>query len=199
MYTLPDSPKKLRERAMRYRRSLAKEKKDHGYINDGAGKRYLIGPLFVLSGDLEKAIDYYQWYEEEFSDDSGEPIHYIYWVLALLRTERKKDAERKLLEALIQNIYILPTLVDLKPEQQDIWHGSNFEQLEYLYEIPEEMLPSFTEEERIWIRKRLESYAFQRVLKEYIATFHGLKYEKEIEKRRPILDNWYRFFESALS
>jgi hypothetical protein len=54
MYTLPDSAKKIRERAMRYRRSLINEEKNRGYINDGAGKRYLVGPLFVLAGYLQK-------------------------------------------------------------------------------------------------------------------------------------------------
>ena len=198
MYTLPNSAKKIRERAMRYRRSLINEEENRGYINDGAGKRYLVGPLFVLAGDLEKAIDYYKWYEEEFSDDSGEPLHYIYWALALFRVGNKKEAEKKLLEALVQNIYILSTLTGMKIEKHDIWHGSNFENPDYLYEIPEDMLPTFTEEERLWIQKMIESFTFQRVLKEYIATFHALKYEKEIRKRTVILDNWYSFIENAL-
>ena len=198
MYTLPNSAKKIRERAMRYRRSLINEEKNRGYINDGAGKRYLVGPLFVLAGDLEKAIDYYNWYEEEFSDDSGEPFHYIYWALALFRVGNKKEAEKKLLEALVQNIYILFTLTGMKIGKHDIWHGSNFEDPDYLYEIPEDMLPTLTEEERLWTQKMIESITFQRVLKEYITTFHALKYEKEVIKRTVILDDWYSFLEKAL-
>ena len=198
MYTLPNSAKTIRERAMRYRRSLINEEKNLGYINDGAGKRYLVGPLFVLAGDLEKAIDYYKWYEKEFSDDSGEPLHYIYWALALFRVGNKKEAEKKLLEALVQNIYILSTLTGMKIGKHEIWHGSNFENPDYLYEIPEDMLPTFTDEERLWIRKMIESFTFQRILKEYIATFHVLKREKEIGKRTVILDNWYSFFKNAL-
>ncbi len=198
MYTLPNSEKKFRERAMRYRRSLIKEENNRGYINDGAGKRYLVGPLFVLAGDLEKAIDYYKWYEEKFSDDSGEPLHYIYWALALFRVGNIKEAEKKLLEALVQNIYILSSLTGMEIGKHDIWHGSNFENPDYLYEISEDMLPTFTEKERLWIQKMIESFTFQRVLKEYIATFHALKYENEIGKRSVILDNWYSFLENTL-
>ena len=198
MYILPHSAKKIRERAMRYRRSLINEEKNHGYISDGAGKRYLVGPLFVLADDLGKAIDYYKWYEEEFSDDSGEPLHYIYWALALFRVGNIKEAEKKLLEALVQNIYILFALTGMKIGKHDIWYGSNFEDPDYLFEIPEDMLPTLSEEERLWTQKMIESITFQRVLKEYIATFHALKYEKEVIKRTVILDNWYGFLEKAL-
>jgi len=198
MCTLPNSAKKIRERAMRYRRSLINEGKNHGYINDGAGKRYLVGPLFVLAGDLEKAIDYYKWYEEEFSDDSGEPLHYIYWSLALFRVGNREEAGIKLLEALVQNIYILFTLTGMKIGGHDIWHGSNFENPDYLHKVPEEMLPNFTTEECLWVQKMIESFKFQRVLKKYIATFHALKYEKNIGKRRAILNRWYSFLEDAL-
>lgn len=183
---------------MRYRRSLINEEKNRGYINDGTGKRYLVGPLFVLAGDLEKAIDYYKWYEEVFSDDSGEPLHYIYWSIALFRVGNKKEAEKKLLESLVQNIYILFALTNMKMGSHDIWHGSNFESPDYLHELPEEMLPTFTTEEYFWVQKMIVSFTFQRVLKEYIATFHALKYEKEMGKRKAILNSWYSFLEDAL-
>ena len=34
------------------------EQRKFGFIDDGAGKRYLIGPLFVLAEELKKAIDF---------------------------------------------------------------------------------------------------------------------------------------------
>jgi len=197
MYTLPDSPKKIRERAMRYRRSLLKEQSERGYINDGAGKRYLIGPLFVLSGDLEKATEYFEWYEKEFHDDSGEPLHYIYWILALLKKGNEKKAETKLSEALVRNIYLLPELVGLEMGNPDIWHGSNWARPDYVYELPEEMLPTFTEDENIWIRMKIQSQTVQMIINEYIATYKALKNQKDIKKRKAILDNWRYFQEGA--
>jgi len=199
MHMLPNSAKKIRERAMRYKRSLINEERTHGSINDGSGKRYLVGPLFVLAGDLEKAIDYFKWYESKFPDDSGEPIHYIYWALVLFRVGNKKEAEKRLLEALVQNIYILPTLIGMKIDRYDIWHCSNFESPEYLYEIPDDMWPIFNKEERLWIQEKIGSLKFQRVLTEYIATYHALKYEQEIEKRKIVLDNWYNFIKETFN
>lgn len=42
--------KKMRDRATRLKRALANEQRKFGQIDDGAGKRYLIGPLYVLGG-----------------------------------------------------------------------------------------------------------------------------------------------------
>jgi tetratricopeptide (TPR) repeat protein len=197
MNTLQNSPKKIRERAMRYKRSLLKEQREHGYINDGAGKRYLIGPLFYLSGDLQKATEYFEWYEKEFYDDSGEPLHYIYWTLALLKNGEEKKAETKFSEALIQNIYLLPKLVGLDIGSPDIWHGSNWAQPEYILELQKEMLPQLTEDENNWIRKKIQSLEVRRIIKEYIATYKALKNQKDIKKRSVILDKWRAFQEEA--
>jgi hypothetical protein len=54
----------MRDRATRFKRALANEQRKFGHINDGAGKRYLIGPLYVLGGELTKALDFYNWYEK---------------------------------------------------------------------------------------------------------------------------------------
>jgi hypothetical protein len=77
-----DERKKFREHANRARRGLLSEKKKYGYINDGSGKRYRVGVFYVLSGDLEKALEFYLWFEQEFPDDIGEPIFDLYWALA---------------------------------------------------------------------------------------------------------------------
>lgn len=52
MYQFPQEPKKIRAQITRYERELRKEKKKFGFISDGYGKRYLLGPLYMLSGDL---------------------------------------------------------------------------------------------------------------------------------------------------
>lgn len=60
---------------MRLKRALGNEQRKYGFIDDGAGKRYQIGPLFVLAGELQKAIDFFAWYEKFCAEDSGEPLH----------------------------------------------------------------------------------------------------------------------------
>lgn len=192
-----NTQKRFRDRAGRLRRALASEKRRFGQIDDGAGKRYLIGPLYVLAGEIEQALAHYEWYERECSDDIGEPIHYLYWALALYRSGETAKAKIKLLETTIRNIYLLPALVGVPPAPHDMWHSSNREHPDYLSEVPEEFLPELSEAESSWIKERLDSLQFRRVKDEYISTHHALKSEQNIDKRRNILRRWGEFWAIA--
>ena len=65
---------KIRSRLRSYERKLQQEKEKYGYYHDGAGKRYLIGPHYLLLGDNDGALAAFKWFEKEFPDDIGEPI-----------------------------------------------------------------------------------------------------------------------------
>jgi len=188
-----DTRKKFSERAARLKRALANEQKKYRHIEDGAGKRYLIGPFYVLVGELEKALAHYDWYEKHCSDDVGEPIHYLYWALALYRTGKPKQASAKLLETMLQNVYLLPILLGSWPDTYDIWHSSNMEEPDYITQAPPDFLPQLLEQERSWIGEQFDSFRFRRVREEYIATYRALKYEKNVDKRRQILRRWNEF------
>ncbi len=54
-------------------RKLRKEKTEHGFYDDGAGKRYQIGPHYMLLDDNDGALGAFQWFEKEFPDDVGVP------------------------------------------------------------------------------------------------------------------------------
>jgi hypothetical protein len=178
---------------MRLKRALGNEQRKYGFIDDGAGKRYRIGPLFVLAGELQKAIDFFAWYEKFCAEDSGEPLHYFCWALALHRTGNREQANSKLLETMVQNIYLLPMLLGAQPVPYDMWHSSNREEPGYRAEIPDEYIPELSEEERSWIKTQLGSFRFRRVLDEYVSTYRMLKTEKNVEKRSQILKQWYEF------
>ena len=194
---MSNKQKKFGERATRLKRALANEQKKYRHIEDGAGKRYLIGPLYVLAGELKKALAHYGWYEKHCSDDVGEPIHYLYWALALYRTAETKKANAKLLETMLQNVYLLPILLGSPPNSYDIWHGSNMEQPDYITQAPPDFLPQLSEEERSWIGEQFDSFRFRRAREEYVATYHALKYEKNVESRRQILRRWNEFLASS--
>lgn len=49
---LPTDSKRIRERIRRYERALKREL-DAGGGGDGYGKRYLLGPLYMLLGDVD--------------------------------------------------------------------------------------------------------------------------------------------------
>jgi hypothetical protein len=50
MYDFPQDPKKIKARIRRYERALRREQASYGSINEGGGKRYLRGPLYLLMG-----------------------------------------------------------------------------------------------------------------------------------------------------
>jgi len=183
---------------MRLKRALGHEQKKYGFIDDGAGKRYEIGPLFVLAGELQKAIDFFSWYEIFCAEDSGEPLHYLCWALALYRTGDLGQANTKLLETMVQNVYLLPTLLGTPPAPYDMWHSSSRENPGYFAEIPAEYIPELSEEEQSWIKTQLASFRFRRVLDEYVSTYHALKTEKIVEKRRKLLSQWQKFWSDTL-
>ncbi len=68
----PTDPKRIR----RYERALKKEL-GAGNDGDGYGKRFLLGPLYMLIGDVDGALASFDWYEEAYPDNGGEPYQYL--------------------------------------------------------------------------------------------------------------------------
>lgn len=104
MYELPKEPSKIRERIRRYQRKFREEKMRRGTIHDGAGKRHLLGPLFLLMDDLDGALGSFRWFEEEFPDDCGEPGQYLCWTLALYHSGNEGAAAHKLRQTMLMNV-----------------------------------------------------------------------------------------------
>ena len=182
--------KKYRDRANRAVRGLRAEKSTYGYINDGTGRRYRAGIYFLLAGDVPKSNDFYDWYREEFPEDIGEPASNLYAALAAKRSGRTLEANQRLYETLLSNIFLLPFLSGQPAiDVSEVWHPSNRHQSEYLLEI-EEFLNEPSDEERRWIEFQLSTPNFKKALAGYIAAFRELKGEQDISKRITILRNW---------
>ena len=84
---------------------------------------------------------------------------------------RPKKATAKLLETMLQNIYLLPILLGAPPDSYDIWHGSNMEQPDYIIQAPPDFLPQLSKQERSWIAEQFDSFRFRRFREEYVATY----------------------------
>ena len=151
----PTDARRIRECIRRYERALKREL-DAGYGGDGYGKRYLLGPLYMLLGDVDGALASFDWYVDAYPDDSGEPYQYLTWALALFRGGRRPQAVHKLCQTMLQNVYLVPFLLGRHPQRLDIWHGSNLEWLEYAVEVPHELLSLWDDVALQWAREASE-------------------------------------------
>ncbi len=59
MSLFPHEPYEIKDRLRRYERLLTKEVETFGLISDGYGKRYLLGLLYMLLGDVDGALASY--------------------------------------------------------------------------------------------------------------------------------------------
>ena len=180
--------KKIKATITRYRRILNIEWKEHHFISDGAGIRYLIGPLYLRIDDTKGAMAHYQWFEKMFDDDSGEPFHRMGWALTLHRSGFEHGAERMLLIAMLKNLYLFPILFGEDPPGVDGWHSSNWEELEYITGAPKWMLNLWTEEELGCAKGIYYGDQAVKIRERYVTIHQFLELERPGKKRSALVD-----------
>jgi hypothetical protein len=159
---------KIRSRLRSYERKLLQEKRKFGYYHDGAGKRYQIAPHYMLLGDNNGALAAFEWFEQEFDDDSGTPDHSLCWSLALLRGGNELGAAKKLRQAMLSNLYLVPHLLGAPIPELDMWHGSSDAEPSYVDAIPQQYLQLWTDGAREWASGLYRSPGFQSARERYI-------------------------------
>ncbi len=159
---------KIRSRLRSYERKLQKEKKEYGFYRDGAGKRYQVGPHYMLLGDNAGALAAFEWFEKEFPDDIGVPDHFLCWSLALHRAGNEIGAAKKLRQTMFSNLYLVPRWLGSPIAELDIWHGSSDAEPSYAEHVPKPYLQLWTEAEREWVSRLYHSPGLQSVRARYI-------------------------------
>ncbi len=183
---------KIRSRLRSYERKLQKEKREHGFYRDGAGKRYQIGPHYMLLGDDEGALDAFRWFEKEFSDDAGEPGHLLCWTLALHRAGNEIGAAKKLRQTMLSNLYLVPHLLGSPVDELDIWYGSSDAEPSYVEYVPEAYLQLWTEAEREWASGLYRSPGFQSIRERYIEISKALDTTPPGPERSRLVEEMYK-------
>lgn len=166
---------RIRSRLRSYERKLRQEKKKFGDYSDGAGKRYEIGPHYLLLGDEEGALAAFEWFEREFDDDVGRPDHGLCWSLALHRAGDDEAAARKLRQTMLSNLYVLPHLLGNPIGRLDIWHGTSDAEPDFVKQIHEPYLALWSEDEKEWAAGLYESPGFRSVRERYLEISRLLK------------------------
>lgn len=174
MSFFPSDKKKIKGRISRYERDLRMEYEKFHFIRDGHGKRYLLGSMYLLIGDVEGALSSFRWFEENFPNDMGEPFHYLSWTLAFYRSGNLLRAKEKLLQTVISNIHIIPILLGTPQEKLNIYYSSNAEEPEYVLEEMPELFDLWDKEALDWLKETYESKAIQQPRTRYIEIYKEL-------------------------
>jgi len=187
-----DDKQKIRSRLRSYERKLQREKAEHGAYRDGAGKRYQIGPHYMLLQDIAGALAAFQWFEREFSDDSGEPGHFLCWSLALHRAGNEIGAAKKLRQTMLSNLYLVPRLLGLPIAELNIWRASSDAEPGYAECIPEAYLLLWTEADREWAARLYYRPGFQPLRARCIEISRALDTRPPGPQRSRLVDELYK-------
>jgi hypothetical protein len=179
----PSDPKKIKASIRRYERALKIPNHD-----DGSGKRFLIGPLYLLMADIPGALGFYNWYEERFPDDTPEAFNHLCWVLTLLRSEKTILAKLKLRELIFDNLYIIPLLLGENPKQYPFRHRSNCSELSWIMDGPRgEIFSLLAESEISWFKSEWRNPLMISDIGNYVKLYNILDQTDSTEERGKIL------------
>lgn len=106
----PSELKKAKARISRYERNF---KRSAPNFDDGGGSRFLLGPLYLLVGDLEGVAKHYKWFDKKYSDSIDEPLHTLCRSILFFRTEKVKETEQFFRRAYLANTYLIPSLTGI--------------------------------------------------------------------------------------
>ena len=183
---LPSDPKKIRARIRRYERSLEQERRRFGRYRDATGKRYYLGPLYLLMGDLEGAQRSFAWFEREFPRDEGDAGQSLCWALTLLRAQRRTEAAERLRQAMLHNRYSLPCLLDRDARTVGVSPESDELEMNQLEAIPEQFFEMWSVDERAWAAALYDG-ELEPVRARYLEIERELEHAPRGERRRRLV------------
>jgi hypothetical protein len=112
----------------KYKKALAADKKYWGgQYHDGQGIRYIIPEQFIKINDYKGGLRYLNWFDKNFSDDSGYPIFLFEWTFILFKCDKLIEAERKAYQTFFSNTYLFDKFLGKEPLQLDKNESSNWE------------------------------------------------------------------------
>ena len=162
--------------------------------NDNQGVRYLIGPLYHLSGDLRAAIAAYKAASPD-PDSVGDSTNELSYGLALFQLKRYPAAVLRYRYAFFLNLYLPQVVLSGKVTRFDIWHGSNLAESEYALDYWENyglLWRGQTEAVR-FLRLVYKDEEVRSELDAFIENATKLGTEDDIRARGPLVDEHMRF------
>ena len=184
-FMTPKQQERIKSKIRQLKSALAADKNRWGgAYEDSRGLRYLPPALYIQLGDFPGGLRYLNWFNKNFSDDSGFPDFLFEWAVILFKAGRREEAERKAFQAFCRNTYLFDKFFGRPVVPVPKWEGSNLETPGFAihhfdYSSKQENLCDFA----AWLDKLTQAERFRRLSEKYIDIHRRLKNESDTETR----------------
>jgi len=180
----PKQIERIKTKIKRIKAELAADKKQWGgFYHDGRGLRYLPPSLYIQIEDYTGGLRYINWFLKNFPDDYAFPDFFFENAIIFYKTNRKKEAERKIFETFCSNTYVLDKFFENQIIPIEKYEDNNMEAPSYCENFPytqkQENLVDFSE----WLTGYIKSGKFTELCSKYIDIHKRLMNENDVETR----------------
>jgi hypothetical protein len=179
----PKQEERIKNKIKKVKAELSADKKRWGgQYHDGQGLRYYPPQLYIELNDFTGGLRYFNWFNKNFSDDSGYPDFLFEWTIILFKTGKLKDAEKKAFETFRSNTYLFDIFFGRQVRKIEKWEGSNlqtqdFADNQFCYNSKQDNLVDFSE----WLDNFIATEKFILLSNKYLDIQQRLKTERDKE------------------
>jgi hypothetical protein len=185
----PKQEERIKNKIKKVKAALSADKKRWGgQYHDGQGLRYYPPQLYIELNDFTGGLRYFNWFNKNFSDDSGYPDFLFEWTIILFKTGKLKDAEKKAFETFRSNTYLFDIFFGRQVRKIEKWEGSNlqtqdFADNQFCYNSKQDNLVDFSE----WLDNFIATEKFILLSNKYLDIQQRLKTERDKETRHYLI------------
>ena len=185
----PKQQERIKNKIKKVKAALSADKKRWGgQYHDGQGLRYYPPQLYIELSDFTGGLRYFNWFNKNFSDDSGYPDFLFEWTIILFKTNRLKEAGKKAFETFQSNTYLFDIFFGRQVTKIEKWEASNlqtqnFAENQFCYNNKQENLLDFSE----WLDNFIATEKFILLRAKYLDIQERLKTEKDTETRHYLI------------
>ncbi len=190
----PKQQERIKNKIKKVKAALAADKKHWGgEYHDGQGLRYYPPQLYIELNDFTGGLRYFNWFNKNFSDDSGYPDFLFEWAIILFKSGRLKEAERKAFETFRSNIYLFDIFFGRQVTRIKEWESSNlqsrnFADTQFYYNSQQDNLTDFS----AWLENFIATEKFILLSNKYLDIQKRLENEHDTETREYLIQYAYQ-------
>lgn len=179
----PKQQERIKNKIKKIKSALAADKKRWGgYYDDSQGLRYMPPELYIKLDDFSGGLRYFNWFNKNFSDDSGFPDFLFEWTVVLFKTGRIKEAEKKAFQTFCSDTHLFDKFFDRQIVPVDRCEGANIASPElattyFNYSHKQHNLADFAE----WLAKLITTEKFINLCNRFVEIHKKLENEQDFE------------------